>query len=818
MNRLWKGTPPAAGASGTLDTVYGYDADGNLASRTDPNGHVTSWSYDLDGLQTQRTTPVGSWNSSYDDDGNLTALETPAGNSTPTAGDGTISYGYDRMSRQTSVDYSDSTPDVTRAWDDAGRLATMSDGSGSVSYTFDDADRLTDIARSSGGAGLNGTLHYGYDDAGDITARTYPDSSSMSATFDDDGRVHTVTAASSTTTFDYDAAGNLTTTTLPSGNGYTETRTFDRAGRLTGVDNAKSGTSLSKFLWTLDAAGNPTKAQTTRSGVDVYDAYEYDARNRLTGSCYGVASSATDCTSAANEISYAYDKVDNRTQQVRTGSVGNTGTIAYSYNSADQLTQTNDGTNTVSYGYDANGNLSSRASDSFSSNLADELVSATVGGTSTSYGYDGDGRRLSSTISGGGDLRFSWDPKADSGVPELALERDSSGNLVRRYLGGPLGAVSLTNGSGTFYYQHDPLGNVSDVTDASGAAQWSYSYEGYGGQRSAVNVSGTAPANPLRFEGEYLDSSGLYQLRARQYDPATGRFAALDPLENPYSAPYASAYGYADGRPTVLADPLGLCGFPLGCAADLGRATGNATAGAADFVTGGLSTSGLNAIGVHPDTGSVSFRLGQGAAFAGTMLLGGYGGAVALSDAFAAGELRALAPNLIRAGLGAGTSIALGYGLSFLTCTPYTGKDLLLQGGLGFFFGFGAGTLFARAATEEGSLLFGQTTASAVFRNGSFAGRTLGDVAAAVRAGDATAADLPVDVIFRNGETIGMNTRSMIALRRAGIPVEDWVINDVTGNPAMERLLTERLARNGLNGGTGLLRITGAGPNASSLK
>jgi hypothetical protein len=125
---------------------------------------------------------------------------------------------------------------------------------------------------------------------------------------------------------------------------------------------------------------------------------------------------------------------------------------------------------------------------------------------------------------------------------------------------------------------------------------------------------------------------------------------------------------------------------------------------------------------------------------------------------------------------------------------------------------------FAAFAAEEAAPLFGQTTASAVFRNGTFAGRTIGDVAAALRAGDATAADLPVDVIVRNGETIGLNTRSMLALRRAGIPVNDWVINDVTGNPAMERLLTERLARNGTNGGTGLLRITGAGPNASSLR
>jgi RHS Repeat len=146
-----------------------------------------------------------------------------------------------------------------------------------------------------------------------------------------------------TTSFGYDAAGNLTSLTLPSGNGYVENRSFDRAGRLTTVDNVKSGTSLSKFSWTLDPVGNPTKVDTLRGGTDSYDGYQYDARDRLTAACYGIAASATDCTGASDELAYSYDKVDNLSQQVRTGSVGNTGTISYSYNSADQLTSSSKG-------------------------------------------------------------------------------------------------------------------------------------------------------------------------------------------------------------------------------------------------------------------------------------------------------------------------------------------------------------------------------------------------------------------------------------------------------------------------------------------
>jgi RHS repeat-associated protein len=587
LNRLWKLTPPAAGGTGTLDTVYTYDAAGNLATRTDPNAHVTSWAYDLDGRQTQRTTPVGTWNYTYDANGNMKTLETPAGSSTPTpTDDGTISYGYDRMSRQTSVAYSDSTPDVARSYDSGGRLQEMSDSSGTVTYSFDNADRLTDVARSGGGSGLNGTFSYGYDDAGNVTSRSYPDATTANQVFDGDGRLTSVVSGGSTTSFGYDEAGNVTAVTLPSGNGHVATRSFDRADRLTTVENAKAGTILSKFLWTLDPAGNPTKQQTTRGVTDTFDAYEYDTRNRLTASCFGVGSGATDCAGAANKIGYAYDKVSNRTQEVRSGSVPNTGTIDSTYNAADQLTQSVKGGNTTTYSYDGNGNQAAAGSRTFTYNLAGELTSTTAGSVTTTYGYDGDGRRVSSTVGGGGaDLSLVWDPLADSGIPELALERTSAGGLVRRYLNGPLGAFAYTEAAGTFNYHVDPIGTVTDVTNSSGTAQWKYEYEAYGAPLTTTNVSGSAPENRLRFNGQQLDpETSLYHLRARQYDPALGRFGALDPVENPLLDPYAGPYVYVNGRPLMLIDPLGT--WPkvvdeakdkvAGAATSTARAAGNA--------------------------------------------------------------------------------------------------------------------------------------------------------------------------------------------------------------------------------------------------
>jgi RHS repeat-associated protein len=63
----------------------------------------------------------------------------------------------------------------------------------------------------------------------------------------------------------------------------------------------------------------------------------------------------------------------------------------------------------------------------------------------------------------------------------------------------------------------------------------------------------------MRFAGELNDTAtGLYHLRARQYDAANGRFLAKDPLPPILTAPYFSTYVYANDRPTVLIDPSGM--------------------------------------------------------------------------------------------------------------------------------------------------------------------------------------------------------------------------------------------------------------------
>jgi RHS repeat-associated protein len=131
--------------------------------------------------------------------------------------------------------------------------------------------------------------------------------------------------------------------------------------------------------------------------------------------------------------------------------------------------------------------------------------------------------------------------------------------LPRRYFYNPDGSpLSLSTTAGDYNYLQDGLGSTANLVSASGASEWTYSYEPFGAIRSFTKNDPNAPANPLQFTGQYLDSaSGLYDLRARQYDPTAGSFLSPDPAPYGASTPYQSGYGYADGNPNLYVDPAG---------------------------------------------------------------------------------------------------------------------------------------------------------------------------------------------------------------------------------------------------------------------
>jgi RHS repeat-associated protein len=525
-------------APDTTTTSYDYDESGHLASRTDAKGHTTTYRYDDVGRLLEVADPLGSqWTYHYDAGGNLIEAITAAGNATPASDDGTITYSYDAASRLTGIDYSDATPDVTFAYDANGNLTRMADGVGTETRNYDALDRLTGVTRGSD------TFSYAYDAGSNLTRRTYPDGTVVDLGYDDDSRMASVTSGGGNTTYAYDHAGNLTFTAFP--NGTSETHAYDRAGRLTTVAHSGGVGASSSFAYTLDQVGNPTQV-TTPEGTTTYT---YDSLDRLTTACF-----ATPCP-AGPDLSYAYDTVGNRTSETRS-----TGTTTYAYNVGDQLTSTTGSLGTTSFAYDANGNQTASGGRSFAYDLANRMTSTTGGGATTTYTYDGAGKRLS-RAAGSEVTSYLWDP--NHSLPELAMEREGSGSLLRRYVHGN-DLVSLATGGQSYFYQHDGLGSVVGLTSSSGTRPSSHRYEPYGAERPSAGglpIPVVSPTSPMRFTGELFDQdTGLYHLRAREYDPTTGRFLSRDPLTPPMSEPGVSSYAYANNRPTVLVDPSGMRG------------------------------------------------------------------------------------------------------------------------------------------------------------------------------------------------------------------------------------------------------------------
>lgn len=165
--------------------------------------------------------------------------------------------------------------------------------------------------------------------------------------------------------------------------------------------------------------------------------------------------------------------------------------------------------------------------------------------TST-YRYDGLGRRIEK-IANGQTTRYIYDGE------DILLEYDGTNTLQARYTHGPGidEPIAVTKGGATFFYHQDGLGSVTDLTDSAGTTAKSYAYDAYGN----ILESPGAVEQPYTYTGREFDSeSGLYYYRARNYDPASGRFLQSDPVG--FSGGL-NLYQYVGSNPTNMVDPTG---------------------------------------------------------------------------------------------------------------------------------------------------------------------------------------------------------------------------------------------------------------------
>jgi len=438
-----------------------------------------------------------------------------------------------------------------------------------TTLTYDVQGNLTQVNSPEG------VINYDYDLATGRLIHVCTLNSETEYSYDADGRLQTVVALKrngspidETTTYHYDKVGNRCRLDLP--NGIVTKYMYDDLNRLTNeVSTNSSGTLLASYSYVLDPTGKRTNAvEIVQQQSGPYQTnnltWQYDAMYRLTNE---VCVSTTATTTYAYTNAYTYDPVGNRLSKTRTGDGAVTDT--YLYNANDELTNEVDGGTALNYLYDQNGSLTNKASegttDSYTYDLANKLRSVSVNNSlQASYRYDDNGIRTELTTQTS-TTHFLIDANNRTGNAQVLEELQTLGGTpTMSYVIGDdvLAQCSGSTTTAPLYFLQDGHGNNRQLAQINGTVSYNYDYEAYGSIQSVISSSGEgAAATTKLFCGEQYDATpgmGLYNLRARYYDPLNGRFNQRDLSAGNNEDPQSlHKYLYVNCDPINATDPSG---------------------------------------------------------------------------------------------------------------------------------------------------------------------------------------------------------------------------------------------------------------------
>jgi len=533
-------------------TSYGYDALDNLTSVI--QGSTTrGFTYSsLKRLLTASNPESGTISYSYDANGNLYTRTDARGTVTTYYPASTaLNSCYNGLDQVRYKQYSDTTPPVTYTYNKSW-LAQVQSSASTYSYVFDPLGRVkggTQTTPTTGGQSY--TFGANLKPTVGILSITYPNSGRVVTTgYDSGGRPTTLAGQIGTnaptnyvTATSYQPHGAIAQQTL--GNGLVVTRCNGTA-----CDNARlqptyiSAGNLLSITYGYSAAqnnGNLLSQTITRGSQTWVDAYtSYDGANRL--------KSASESNAGTWSQNLCYDNLGNRwllsypglpapTLETPQGADCN----SPPYGSNNRIT---------GWGYDAAGNVTTSGTGrTFIYDAENRQTSATVNGQTTTYKYDGDGRRITK-VAPSGTTVFVYDP---------------FGNLAQEY--GP------STDSGLKYITTDHLGSTRLVTDSSGAAWKCYDYlpfgeelgNGTGGRGNCFGGS-QYPTSPdvlsTKFTAKERDAeTGLDYFQTRYFSSAQGRYTSQDPLmasARPSNPQTWNRYAYGLNNPLRYIDPDGM--------------------------------------------------------------------------------------------------------------------------------------------------------------------------------------------------------------------------------------------------------------------
>lgn len=530
-------------------TVYRYDAVGNLVEMTDSLGKKTSFVYDSLGRKLAMTDPsAGTWRYAYDANGNLIRQTDARGV--------VISLYYDVLNRLLSKTL---TADPTRAtgqrpgvlasyiYDQVekrpfskGRLTTVSDPSGVTKFYHDNLGRTTRQIKTIGG--VNYAVVSGFNALGAPTRTAYPNNLVVTYAYDEAGRLSKIANTKGTvyaTYSGYDELGRIMGFTQGAGKTRT-TYSYDPVKMTLSalkIESNATGTyqPLKSWSYIFDGVGN-LKTITDQLVPVRTQTFQYDPLNRI-----------VQAQGEYGNQAFNYDALGNFLNKNGTGYIYGDAARPYA------VTRTTSAAGATLYGYDANGNIVSRAVNGSTWTYrfdAQNRLSQVKKGTAVqaTFVYDADGGRVKKITPTGTTLY----------VGKL-FEKRPDGALVDHVFGSGGGLICdlIIKGTSvnTLYYHPDHLGSTSLVTNSAGNKVQELLYAPFG---ETYSSSGSSPLRH-KYTGQEEDPEiGLYYYNARYYDPALGRFISPDSIVPSAMDPQSlNRYAYVRNNPLVLTDPDG---------------------------------------------------------------------------------------------------------------------------------------------------------------------------------------------------------------------------------------------------------------------
>ena len=501
---------------------YKYDSLGNVTKVTDALGNETTYSYTVNGQVKSVTNATGKTATTEYDKYGRTISTTDFGGTKTT-------YTYDSMDRIKTTTTNEEV--TTYTYDAYGNLTKVDDPSGTVTYTYNADGFLSGVTNAKGEK-----ITYTYNDGYQLSKITI-DEQDISYGYDTYGRLISVTDSKGETTYTYDVNGNRASTTYP--NGVVTTYEYNEINALVKqVSKDKDGKVLTSFEYTIGDNGERLSVKETGRTVE----YSYDKLNRLT----------KETVTAGTKVSvteYTYDANSNRLSMTKDGKK-----TTYAYNSLNQITKAGD----IEYTWDNAGNLVSQKTAtgvlvaSYTYDCHNRMISANISSERTpvteTYEYDYQGNRTSKKT---GDVTFDYTVDQSSGYSQVLKATD--GNTTVYYTRG-FELISRREGDASSYYLYDGGLSVRVLTDEAGAVTDTLVFDAFGNETEKTGTT----ANTYGFQGEEKDATGLYYLRARYMDPASGTFTSMDTYAGSLSDPMSlHKYLFANSNPVMYSDPSG---------------------------------------------------------------------------------------------------------------------------------------------------------------------------------------------------------------------------------------------------------------------